>query len=124
MPALTARMVLCCLAVWSGVGLVTALTLAGRRVVGLALPAVFGVWMAGILTAMCLRPEIRDTFTQAYTAGWLLVCVIVAAATFVVAWHRRLIFVPSVMLAALLVLVAVVAGYGSGWIARDESGCR
>ena len=80
---LTGRVVLGGLATWSGVGLVTALTLAGRRVVGLALPAVFGVWIAGALIPLGLRPEIRDTFTQAYTAGWLLVCVIAVAATFV-----------------------------------------
>ena len=83
-PALTARIVLCALAVWSGVGLVTALTLAGRRVVGLALRAFFGVWMAGVLVTICLRPGIQDAFMQAYTAAWLSVCLIAAAATFIV----------------------------------------
>mgnify|MGYP001297495933 CR=1 FL=1 len=115
-PALTALIVLGGLAVWSGVGLVTALTLAGRRVVGIALPAFFGVWMAGILIAICLRPAIQDTFMQAYTAAWLLACVVAVAATFFVSWRRKLIFMPSMLLAALLISITFAAALGSGWI--------
>ena len=114
--ALTARVVLGSLAVWSGVGLVTALTLAGRRVVGLALPAVFGVWIAGALISLSLRPEIRATFTQVYVAAWLLVCVIAVAATFFVSWRRQLIFMPSVVLAALLISITLASAVGSGWL--------
>jgi hypothetical protein len=120
-PALTGRIVLCALAVWSGVGLLTALTLAGRRVVGLALPAFFGVWMAGVLIVLSLsfHREIQDTFAKGYIVGWLLICMVAVAATFIVAWRRQLISMPSVALAALLVLTAIVAGYGSGWM-HDE----
>jgi hypothetical protein len=53
---------------------------------------------------------------QAYTAGWLLVCVFVAAATFVVSWRRRLIFMPSVLFAALLISITFAAALGSGWL--------
>jgi hypothetical protein len=121
-PALAARIVLCTLAVWSGVGLVTALSLAGRRVVGLALPTVLGVWMAGVLIAICLPTEIQDTFMHAYTAGWLFVCAIAAAATFIVSWRRKLIFMPSVLLAALLISITLAAAVGSGWIRQEVFG--
>ncbi len=118
--ALTGRMVLFGLAVWSAVGLVTALTLAGRRVVGLALPAVFGVWIAGLLIPLSLRPEVRPAFTWVYAVLWLLICLAAAAGTFIVSWRRRLIFWPSLLLAALLVVICLAAAYGSGWLLDER----
>lgn len=122
--ALTGRIVLCALAVWSGVGLVTALTLAGRRVIGLALLAFFGVWMAGVLIVLSLsfHREIQDTFANAYIVGWLLVCLVAVAATFIVSWRRRLIFMPTMWLAALLISITLAAALGSGWIRHEPLG--
>ena len=120
--ALAARTVLCALAVWSAVGLVTALTLAGRRVVGLALPAVFGVWMAGALIPLCLRPEIsRDIH-----AGLHRCLAIGLRGRGCGDVHREL--APTidihadVLLAALLISITLAAAFGSGWIRHEPFG--
>ena len=111
--ALAARIALGAVVAWSAVGLLTSLTLSGRRVLGVALLLIFGAWAAGFLFPLCLRPEFRHKFTDAYTVVCLALCLVAVAATFVASWRRQLIFMPTLLLAALIVLTAVAAWHFS-----------
>ena len=118
--ALAARIVLGAVVVWSTVGLLTSLTLSGRRVLGVALLLIFGAWAAGFLFPLCLRPEFRHKFTDAYTVVCLALCLVAVAATFIASWRRQLIFMPTLLLAAIIVLTAVAAWHFSVYgLARE-----
>jgi hypothetical protein len=103
-----ARVVLGATAIWSAIGFVTSLVLAGPRVFAVGFGLVIAAAMAGALIPLCLRHDARPVFTQTYLCVCLVVCLIVVAATFMASWRLRLISLPILCLAAGIVVAALL----------------
>ena len=110
---LLSGIIFCAIALWSVVGFVTSLSLAGRKVFVVALTLAFGVGMVRLLVPFCLARESRLAFTQAHALACLVLCLLGCGATFVASWRRHLISMQTLGLAAVIVLTAVVAAHFS-----------
>ncbi len=95
------------LAIWSAVCLVTSVTLAGEKVLGITCALVFGVVMVGFsLLRFFQNHQLGELVAQIYYSGCLLLCLIACAATFVASWRLRLISPQILGLAAALVVAS------------------
>lgn len=111
--ALLARTVLGAAVAWSGVGFVTSLALAGRKVMGIGIAVICSACIGGVLLPLCLPREARSMNTQRFLVVCLVPCLLAAVATFIASWRLRLISIRMLWLAAVLVLTVVAAAYSS-----------
>jgi hypothetical protein len=101
-------------AVWSFVGFVTSLSLAGRKVVLYAFALAFGTWMTGALLPLGFEGESQIAFSAFYSTAFAALCLTGCFAAFAAVWHWHLISIRTLCLAATIVLTAVGALYSAG----------
>ena len=107
--------VLAAMAIWSFVGLGTSLSLAGRKVLGIAMALAFAVWMAAVVVPMFLQDDRSHAeFTGLYFIICLIHCLYGCAFAFIATWRRHLISVLTLWLAGAMVLFAVAVLYSFG----------
>jgi len=103
------------LAVWSAVSFITSLALGGKKVLGVAFGLFFGCYV--LLPSMsqslpyAFQPDIS---AEAYFKGCLVLWLVLCAAAFVAGWRWHLISVPTLCLAATLIVTAVAAAHFAG----------
>jgi len=101
-------------AIWSFVGFVTSLSLAGRKVVLYAFAMAFGAWMTGALLPLGFGDKSQIAFSAFYSTVFAILCLSGCVAAFAAVWHWHLISVRTLCLAATIVLTAVGALYSAG----------
>jgi hypothetical protein len=103
---------------WSVVSLVTSLTLAGGRVLGVAVVLACSVPLAGFLVPLCFRVDARPGIAQLYCAVCLACCLAGCTVVYIASWRRQLICSRTLWLAAMLVLasgsLAIAAAHFAG----------
>ena len=94
------------MAAWIAAGLLTSLTLAGRRVFVAAVGLACGVCVMGVLLSLCFFHDSRRDFEQMYFSICLVCCLFGCGAAFMASWRRHLISQRTLWLAAILVLAS------------------
>ena len=108
------RIALIALVVWSVVGFITSLALAGKKAIGAAVALLTGMWLSAILLHESLPHAYRSRVTEGYASGCLALCLLACAAAFFVSWRLHLLSVPAVVLAAAIVLAPIAALHLAG----------
>jgi hypothetical protein len=103
------------LGLWSVVGLMTSLSLAGRKLMGIAVATASLVAITGVLVPNCLPSSARAAFVQAYCFVFVSLSLLAVLATFVASARRQLLSRRAIGFSAGLVLAAAVTVLFSGW---------
>jgi len=99
-------------AIWGAVGLMTSLILAGRKVCGIVVGTVIGVWIVGGIGSEFLpSPEAKATFLRAILSAYIVLPLVGIAAAFAASWRLRLISRSTLVLAASIVVTMFAAAY-------------
>jgi hypothetical protein len=95
------------LVLWSFVGFITSLALAGKKAIGAAIALLTGMWLAAISLHAFLPYEYRSRVIDGYAWGCLGLFLLACAAAFFVSWRLHLLSVPAVLLAVAIVLAPI-----------------
>ena len=109
-------------AIWGAVGLMTSLFLAGKKVAGVVVCTVFGVWIAGSIGPRFLfSHEAQVTFFHVFVSACVVLPLVCIAAAFVAGWWLRLISRNTLVLAAAIVAAMFAGAHLSGFTSEPGS---
>jgi hypothetical protein len=109
-------------AIWGGVGLMTSLFLAGKKVSGVVMCTLIGVWIAaGIGPQLLLSREAQATFFRVFGPACAVLPLVCIAAAFVAGWWLQLISRNRLALAAAIVAGMIAAAHLSGLTSQPGS---
>ncbi len=93
-------------AIWGVVALMTSLVLAGKKVGGVVMCTLFGVWIGGgVGSELLLSPEAQDTFQRVFFFSFVALTLLGNAAGFAAAWRLKLISHKTLLMAVGIVAV-------------------
>jgi hypothetical protein len=109
-------------AIWGVVALMTSLVLAGKKVGGVVMCTLFGVWIGGgVGSELLFSPEAQDTFQRVFFFSFVALTLLGNAAGFGAAWWMKLISSNTLLLAAGIVGAMILGAYLVGITSEPDA---